>query len=60
VIAEGVESFEQVEYLQRKGVHLAQGFVFAPPLPAKSYIALIEAMDPSAVVGAVEPQAAAA
>jgi sensor c-di-GMP phosphodiesterase-like protein len=44
VIAEGVESFDQVEYLRRKGVHQAQGYVFAPPLPAKSYIALIEAM----------------
>lgn len=45
VIAEGVESFDQVEYLRGKGVHQAQGFVFAPALPAKSYIALIEAMD---------------
>ncbi len=48
VIAEGVENFDQVEYLQRKGVHLAQGYVFAPPLPAKSYIALIEATSPVA------------
>lgn len=54
VIAEGVESFDQVEYLQRKGVHQAQGFVFAPPLPASSYLALIEAMDKG---GAVKPQA---
>jgi sensor c-di-GMP phosphodiesterase-like protein len=60
VIAEGVESFEQVEYLQRKGVHHAQGYVFAPPLPAKSYIALIEAMEPVAVVEAGETTAAAA
>ncbi len=45
VIAEGVESFDQVEYLRRKGVHHAQGYVFAPPLPASSYMALIEAMD---------------
>jgi sensor c-di-GMP phosphodiesterase-like protein len=45
VIAEGVENFGQVEYLQRKGVHQAQGYVFAPPLPASSYLALIEAMD---------------
>jgi sensor c-di-GMP phosphodiesterase-like protein len=60
VIAEGVESFEQVEYLQRKGVHHAQGYVFAPPLPAKSYIALIEAMEPVAVTEAGETEAAAA
>ncbi len=45
VIAEGVETFEQVEYLRLKGVGEAQGFVFAPPLPASSYLALVEAMD---------------
>lgn len=58
VIAEGVENFEQVEYLRGKGVHQAQGFVFAPALPAQSYVALIEAMDqggpaiPAAAAGA--------
>ncbi len=57
VIAEGVESFDQVEYLRRKGVHQAQGYVFAPPLPANSYIALIEAMDKGATV---QPQAESA
>ena len=45
VIAEGVESFEQVEYLRLKGVNEAQGYVFAPPLPASSYLALVEAME---------------
>jgi len=45
VIAEGVETFEQVEYLRLKGINEAQGFVFAPPLPASSYLALVEAMD---------------
>jgi len=57
VIAEGVESFDQVEYLRRKGVHQAQGYVFAPPLPASSYIALIEAMDNGEVM---QPQGTAA
>jgi sensor c-di-GMP phosphodiesterase-like protein len=57
VIAEGVESFDQVEYLRRKGVHQAQGYVFAPPLPASSYIALVEAMDAS---GPAEQEAASA
>jgi sensor c-di-GMP phosphodiesterase-like protein len=45
VIAEGVETFEQVEYLRLKGVHEAQGYVFAPPLPGSSYLALVEAME---------------
>ena len=60
VIAEGVESFEQVEYLQRKGVHHAQGYVFAPPLPAKSYIALIEVTAPAGAADDAAPVAAAA
>lgn len=56
VIAEGVESFDQVEYLRRKGVHQAQGYVFAPPLPASSYIALVEATDAPA---RAQPESAA-
>lgn len=46
LIAEGVETFEQVEYLRAKGVRMAQGYVFAPPLQAASYKALVEAMTP--------------
>jgi sensor c-di-GMP phosphodiesterase-like protein len=54
VIAEGVESFEQVEYLRAKGIKIAQGYVFAPPLPASSYLALVEAME-KPEVGVVVP-----
>ncbi len=46
LVAEGVETTEQIEYLRQKGVRSAQGYVFAPPLPAKSYLALVEAMSP--------------
>lgn len=46
LIAEGVETFEQVEYLRAKGVRMAQGYVFAPPLPASSFTALVGAMAP--------------
>ena len=45
VVAEGVETVEQVGYLKQKGVAEAQGYVFAPPLPATSYLALVEAME---------------
>jgi sensor c-di-GMP phosphodiesterase-like protein len=46
IIAEGVESFEQVVFLRDLGVRAAQGYVFAPPLPASSFSQLIEAIDP--------------
>lgn len=45
VVAEGVETFEQVEYLRVKGITVAQGYIFAPPLPGSSYAALLEAAE---------------
>jgi len=45
IVAEGVETFEQVEFLRGKGIGIAQGFLFAPPLPASSFLALVEAME---------------
>lgn len=49
VVAEGVETFEQVEALRRRGVRSAQGYVFAPPLPGSSYCQLVQAMEPVAM-----------
>ena len=46
VVAEGVETFEQVEHLRELGIRMAQGFVFAPPLPGRSFLELMEAIDP--------------
>lgn len=46
VVAEGVENTLQVEYLREKGVHLAQGYLFAKPLPGETYKRLIEKMVP--------------
>jgi sensor c-di-GMP phosphodiesterase-like protein len=48
IVAEGVESFEQVAYLRDQGIRLAQGYVFAPPLPGGSFLQLLEATDPVA------------
>jgi sensor c-di-GMP phosphodiesterase-like protein len=46
VVAEGVESFEQVADLRARGVRAAQGYVFAPPLPASGFLTLLESLDP--------------
>lgn len=35
VVAEGVESIEQVAYLRKLGCHEFQGFLFAQPMPAR-------------------------
>lgn len=46
VVAEGVETWAQVEYLRARGVTSAQGYLFAPPLPARSFLRLVEALAP--------------
>lgn len=42
VVAEGVERIEQVAHLKRFGIRQAQGYLFAPALPVKQYLALVE------------------
>ena len=39
-VAEGVENFEQVMHPRTLGLRLAQGYVFAPPLPGSSFLLL--------------------
>ncbi|MFT0860902.1 EAL domain-containing protein [Ancylobacter sp. G4_0304] len=39
VVAEGVERQDQADYLNERGVELAQGWLFAKPLPADDFIA---------------------
>ena len=46
VIAEGVETFEQVVHLRDLGIRAAQGYVFAPPLPGLAFLQLVETIDP--------------
>jgi sensor c-di-GMP phosphodiesterase-like protein len=48
IIAEGVETFDQVTYLRERGITAAQGYVFAPPLPVAAFLQLLNAMDPVA------------
>lgn len=58
VVAEGVETFEQVMHLRELGIRLAQGYVFAPPLPGSSFLQLIEALDPLNAAGGEEAASA--
>jgi sensor c-di-GMP phosphodiesterase-like protein len=59
VIAEGVESFEQVMQLRDLGIRAAQGFVFSPPLPCSAFLQLVETIDPlkTSVPAADQPAA---
>jgi diguanylate cyclase (GGDEF)-like protein/PAS domain S-box-containing protein len=43
VIAEGVDSPEQVDMLRAEGCEEAQGYLFARPCPAEDFIALVRA-----------------
>ena len=46
IFAEGVENFDQVKYLRERGIVLAQGYAFAPPLPGSLFRQLLEAAHP--------------
>lgn len=58
IVAEGVESFEQVVYLREHGISAAQGYLFAPPLPGSAFLDLVEAIDPRVTAAAGQKPAA--
>jgi EAL domain-containing protein (putative c-di-GMP-specific phosphodiesterase class I) len=41
IVAEGIETEEQLELLREFGVHEGQGYLFKPPVPEENFIALI-------------------
>ncbi|MEO8307421.1 MAG: EAL domain-containing protein [Pseudomonadota bacterium] len=45
VVAEGIEGWQQLEMLRSMGCHMAQGFLFAAPVPAEQAIRFLKADD---------------
>ncbi len=59
VVAEGVESEEQLEFLRRHGCNQIQGYLCSKPLSADDFAAMLNEIDGSATDGQIEDKATA-
>ncbi len=58
LIAEGVETWEQADFLAALGCHVIQGFLFSKPLPAEDFARLLVRGVPGRPAAAAASQAA--
>ena len=49
IVAEGVESLEQLQFLRGERCDLVQGFLLSRAVPAASFMELVRAAQPAAV-----------
>lgn len=55
VVAEGVETDEQMEFLRVRGCDFAQGYYFSKPVPADEFARLIANWHPETFIGGTNP-----
>jgi EAL domain-containing protein (putative c-di-GMP-specific phosphodiesterase class I) len=53
VVAEGVETVGQARFLKARGCELAQGYLFARPMPAADVSAFLRAEGPQTLAARV-------
>ncbi len=54
VIAEGVETLGQQQFLMQNGCHLFQGYLFSRPVPVEAFEAYVQAAPPAPAQGLLE------
>ena len=42
IVAEGIETNEQLEFLKKHGVDIGQGYIFSRPISDKDFIELLQ------------------
>ncbi len=52
LVAEGVETFDQIHFLSQNDCHIAQGYLFSKPVPAEEFARFMDTHKPETVLEA--------